>query len=120
MSPEQGIVLKFMAKEPGSQLRLRLVDMRFCYAEAFKTDTPAAYETLLRDVMVGDATLFMRADQVEAAWKLLMPILEVWAETPAADFPNYAAGTWGPESSDLLVARDGNSWLTPTITRTCE
>ncbi|HXU93090.1 MAG TPA: glucose-6-phosphate dehydrogenase [Gallionella sp.] len=119
MSPEQGIVLKFMAKEPGSQLRLRLVDMRFCYKDAFQTDTPAAYETLLRDVMVGDATLFMRADQVEAAWKLLMPIIDVWGETPAADFPNYAAGTWGPESSDLLVARDGNSWLTPTITRIC-
>lgn len=117
MSPVEGIVLKFMAKEPGSQLRLRLVDMRFCYKDAFKTDTPAAYETLLRDVMVGDATLFMRADQVEAAWKLLMPILDVWAETPAADFPNYAAGTWGPESSDLLVASDGNSWLTPTITK---
>jgi glucose-6-phosphate 1-dehydrogenase len=115
MHPEQGIVLKFMAKEPGSPLRLRPVDMRFSYKEAFQAETPAAYETLLWDVMVGDATLFMRADQVEAAWKLLMPVLEVWAENPAADFPNYAAGSWGPESADLLVAQDGNSWLTPTL-----
>jgi glucose-6-phosphate 1-dehydrogenase len=117
INPEQGIVLKFMAKEPGPQLRLRPVDMRFSYKEAFQADSPAAYETLLRDVMVGDATLFMRADQVEAAWKLLMPILDVWAENPAPDFPNYAAGSWGPESADLLVARDGHSWLTPTLSK---
>jgi glucose-6-phosphate 1-dehydrogenase len=96
-------------------LRLRPVDMRFSYKEAFQVETPAAYETLLWDVMVGDATLFMRADQVEAAWKLVMPILDVWAENPAVDFPNYPAGTWGPESADLLVAGDGHSWLTPTL-----
>ena len=118
MNPEQGIVLKFMAKEPGSQLRLRPVDMRFSYKEAFQVETPAAYETLLWDVMSGDATLFMRADQVEAAWKLVMPILDVWRENPAADFPNYAAGSWGPEAADLLVARDGRSWLTPTVANT--
>ena len=115
MHPEQGIVLKFMAKEPGSQLRLRPVDMRFSYKEAFQTEAPAAYETLLRDVMLGDATLFMRADQVEAAWQLLTPILDVWAENPAPDFPNYAAGAWGPESAEMLIAQDGKSWLTPTL-----
>ena len=65
--------------------------------------------------MTGDATLFMRADQVEAAWKILMPVLEVWANNPANDFPNYAAGTWGPEIAESLVAQDGNSWLTPTL-----
>ena len=118
MNPEQGIVLKFMAKEPGPGLRLRPVDMRFSYQEAFQMDIPAAYETLLWDVMVGDATLFMRADQVEAAWKLLMPVLDVWAENPATDFPNYAAGSWGPESADLLLASDGHSWLTPTLAKT--
>jgi glucose-6-phosphate 1-dehydrogenase len=118
LSPTEGIVFKFMAKEPGPRLRLHPVDMRFNYKEAFKVDSPAAYETLLWDVMVGDATLFMRADQVEAAWKLLMPIIEVWAENPAPDFPNYAAGSWGPESADLLIARDGHSWLAPTIART--
>ena len=117
ISPEQGIVLKFMAKVPGPQLRLRPVNMRFSYNEAFECDSPDAYETLLRDVMIGDATLFMRADQVEAAWRLLMPVLQAWQENPAADFPNYAAGSWGPESATLLVARDGNSWLTPTLPR---
>ncbi len=115
MQPEQGIVLKFMAKEPGSTLRLRPVDMRFCYREAFNMPSPDAYETLLHDVMTGDATLFMRADQVEAAWRVLMPVLEAWAENPANDFPNYAAGAWGPESAEALVAQDGNSWLTPTL-----
>jgi len=115
MQPEQGIVLKFMAKEPGSALRLRPVDMRFCYREAFNMPSPEAYETLLHDVMTGDATLFMRADQVEAAWQVLMPVLESWADNPPNDFPNYAAGTWGPESAEALVAADGNSWLTPTL-----
>ena len=89
--------------------------MRFSYRDAFQADSPAAYETLLGDVMLGDATLFMRADQVEAAWKILMPVLDVWAENPASDFPNYAAGSWGPESGDLLVAKDSNSWLMPTL-----
>ncbi|HSD96160.1 MAG TPA: glucose-6-phosphate dehydrogenase [Sulfuricaulis sp.] len=115
MQPEQGIVLKFMAKEPGSALRLRPVDMRFSYREAFNMPSPEAYETLLHDVMTGDATLFMRADQVEAAWQVLMPVLESWADNPPNDFPNYAAGTWGPESAEALVAADGNSWLTPTL-----
>lgn len=115
MQPEHGIVLKFMAKEPGSALRLRPVDMRFSYREAFNMPSPDAYETLLHDVMTGDATLFMRADQVEAAWRMLMPVLEVWADNPPNDFPNYAAGTWGPESAEALVAVDGNSWLTPTL-----
>ena len=70
--------------------------------------------------MQGDATLFMHADQVEAAWSLIMPILEVWASTPATDFPNYIAGTWGPESAETLVAGDGNSWLTPTVPTTID
>jgi glucose-6-phosphate 1-dehydrogenase len=114
IQPEQGIVLKFMAKEPGSTLQLRPVDMRFSYKEAFERSTPDAYETLLWDVMVGDATLFMRADQAETAWRLVTPVLELWAENAAPDFPNYAAGSWGPESAEALVARDGKNWLTPT------
>jgi glucose-6-phosphate 1-dehydrogenase len=117
IQPEQGIVIKFMAKEPGPELRLHPVDMRFSYKDAFKVDSPAAYETLLWDVMTGDATLFMRADQVEAAWELLMPVLEAWADNPAPDFPNYAAGSWGPETAESLIARDGKSWLTPTLTK---
>lgn len=118
IQPEQGIVFKFMAKEPGSELRLRPVDMRFSYKEAFQVDSPSAYETLLWDVMIGDATLFMRADQVEAAWEFLTPILEVWADNPAPDFPNYAAGSWGPETAESLIARDGNNWLAPTLSKT--
>ena len=116
IQPEQGIVLKFMAKEPGTPLRLRPVDMRFSYRDAFRAESPGAYETLLRDVMGGDATLFMRADQVEAAWRIIQPVLEVWRDNPAPDFPNYSSGTWGPESAELLVARDGRSWLAPTQT----
>ncbi|MGA7802856.1 MAG: glucose-6-phosphate dehydrogenase [Gammaproteobacteria bacterium] len=115
IQPDEGIVLKFMAKEPGTQMRLRPVDMRFSYQETFNSSSPAAYETLLREVLEGDATLFMRSDQVEAAWRLLMPVLNVWDNTFAPDFPNYPAGSWGPESGEVIVARDGNIWLTPTI-----
>ena len=110
-------MLKFMAKEPGSPLRLSPVDMRFSYQEAFQTETPVAYETLLWDVMMGDASLFMRADQVEAAWKILMPVLDVWAANSASDFPKYAAGSWSPESAELMVAGDGKSWFTPTLSK---
>jgi len=115
MQPEQGIVLKFMAKEPGAQLRLRLVDMRFSYQQAFNTPSPDAYETLLWDVLCGDQTLFMRADQVEMAWRVLMPVLDAWAGNSAPDFPNYPAGSWGPQAADALLARDGRNWLVPTL-----
>jgi len=67
-------------------------------------------------VMIGDATLFMRSDQVKTAWEVLMPVLEMWQNNPAIDFPNYAAGSWGPETAEALAARDGNSWLTPSST----
>lgn len=115
MQPEQGIVLKFMAKEPGAQLRMRLVDMRFSYSQAFNVQSPDAYETLLWDVLCGDQTLFMRADQVEAAWRVLMPVLDAWANNVAPDFPNYASGSWGPEAAEVLVANAGDSWLVPTL-----
>jgi glucose-6-phosphate 1-dehydrogenase len=91
-------------------MRLRPVDMRFSYQEAFKTPSPPAYVTLLQDVMVNDATLFMRNDQVEAAWAVLMPVLEAWNAMPAEDFPNYAAGTDGPESAKELIEREGHAW----------
>jgi glucose-6-phosphate 1-dehydrogenase len=89
--------------------------MQFLYKEAFKAPTPEAYETLLLDVIRGDATLFMRADQVESAWKVVMPILEAWESVPPADFPDYAAGSWGPEAAELMVARQGHSWLQPAV-----
>ena len=111
IQPEEGIAVRLQAKRPGPTVRLSPVDMHFLYSEAFKTPSPEAYETLLLDVIEGDATLFMRADQVEAAWSLIMPVLDVWQANPSSSFPNYAAGTWGPESAEVLIARDGRSWL---------
>ena len=85
--------------------------MRFCYEDAFRAKAPDAYETLLLDVMQGDATLFMRADQVEAAWSVITPVLEAWEATAPDDFPNYQASTWGPEAAEVLIAQDGRSWV---------
>lgn len=115
IQPQEGVVLKFMAKEPGSPLRLRPVDMRFCYQDTFGKSSPSAYETLLRDLLAGDATHFMRADQVRAAWELLQPVITAWHDIPATDFPNYAAGSWGPEGAERLVATCGDAWLTPSL-----
>lgn len=114
IQPDEGIVLGFQAKYPGARMELRPVEMRFNYRESFAAPSPDAYETLLWDVMKNDATLFMRADQVEAAWQLLMPVLEVWNATPPSDFPNYAAGTWGPEDTQGLLAIQGHRWPLPT------
>jgi glucose-6-phosphate 1-dehydrogenase len=111
--PDEGIVLRFQAKHPGPKMHLRSVEMKFNYRDTFAARSPDAYETLLWDVMKNDATLFMRADQVEAAWQLLMPVLDVWAVAPPSDFPNYAAGTWGPEDTQGLLAQ-GHSWPLPT------
>jgi glucose-6-phosphate 1-dehydrogenase len=85
--------------------------MRFSYQEAFKTKSPEAYETLLADVMSGDATLFIRADQVEASWYVLMPILNEWKDILPTDFPNYESGTWGPKAAESLIVKDNRSWL---------
>jgi len=115
IQPNEGIVLKFQAKQPGPRMRLRPVDMRFSYRETFHAPSPDAYETLLWDVMTNDATLFTRADQVEVAWSLLTPVLEVWASSPPSDFVNYTAGTWGPEAAEVLIARDRRSWLQPVV-----
>jgi glucose-6-phosphate 1-dehydrogenase len=115
IQPQEGIVLRFQAKQPGPTLQLSPVGMNFSYQEAFKTKSPQAYETLLADVMAGDATLFMRADQVEASWSLLTPILDAWAEIKPVDFPNYESGSWGPEAADMLIAHDGRSWLQPIL-----
>jgi glucose-6-phosphate 1-dehydrogenase len=113
IQPEQGIILSFQAKYPGPKMRLRPVDMRFGYRNSFDAPSPDAYETLLWEVMKNDATLFMRADQVNAAWEWIMPVLDVWAAAPPSDFPNYAAGTWGPGDTQGLLAQ-GHSWPVPT------
>ena len=115
IQPEEGIRLRFQAKQPGSTLQLSPVDMRFSYQEAFRSKSPQAYETLLADVMLGDATLFMRADQVEASWSALMPILNAWEKSKPVDFPNYQSGTWGPKAAEALMAKDGRSWLEPNL-----
>jgi glucose-6-phosphate 1-dehydrogenase len=115
IQPREGIALRCQAKRPGQTVRLGAVDLAFSYRGSFKAEPPDAYETLLLDVMLGDATLFMRADQVEAAWALMMPILESWESSPPSEFPNYRAGTWGPESAQALIARDGRSWLVPEV-----
>ena len=115
IQPEEGILLRFGVKHPGPSIHLSPVMMQFYYREAFKAKPPEAYETLLLDVMWGDATLFMRADQSEAAWSVIAPILEVWGSIKSTDFPNYPAGSWGPEEADILIAQDGNTWVVPTL-----
>ena len=112
IQPDEGIVLRFQAKRPGPSMLLHPVAMRFDYDEAFETP-PDAYETLLLDAIRGDATLFMRADQVETAWEVVQPVLDAWGDSPPAEFPNYAAGTWGPAAADRLLAHDGRSWFEP-------
>ena len=111
IQPDEGISLRFQAKQPGVALRLSPQEMNFRYAEAFHNDPPEAYETLLLDVMLGDATLFMRADQVETAWNVVAPVLDVWNSATPSDFPNYPSGGWGPEDAEMLIAQDGRSWL---------
>jgi glucose-6-phosphate 1-dehydrogenase len=113
IQPDEGIILQFQAKQPGRKVLLRPVDMRFGYEEAFELPSPDAYETLLWDVMLDDATLFMRADQIEAAWAILTPVLEAWAGAEPSDFPNYAAGTYGPEAAEALLAQLRHSWSLP-------
>ncbi len=114
IQPDEGIVLGFQAKQPGVVLRLSSQEMHFRYAEAFRATPPDAYETLLLDAMRGDATLFMRADQVECAWRVVAPVLESWSAFPLADSAFYPSGSWGPESAEMLIARDGRSWLQAT------
>jgi glucose-6-phosphate 1-dehydrogenase len=117
IQPEEGILLRFEAKYPGLEMRLSPVIMQFYYREAFKVPSPDAYETLLIDVMRNDPTLFMRADQAEAAWTVIAPILDAWQTIQPTDFPNYQSGTWGPETADILIAQDGRSWIMPTFLR---
>jgi glucose-6-phosphate 1-dehydrogenase len=108
IQPDEGIVLNFLAKQPGTKLILKPVSMLFNYNE-FLLPVPDAYETLLWDVMNDDATLFMRSDQVTAAWQIIMPVLRAWSSDIPSDFPNYAAGTAGPAAANDLLAK-GHYW----------
>lgn len=112
IQPEMEIRIRFQAKRPGQTMILNPVDMIFKYEEAYEEHSPDAYETLLLDIMEGNPTLFMRADQVESAWKVITPILEAWETRPPVDFPNYAPDSWGPEDAEALIARDGHNWVT--------
>jgi len=110
IQPDEGIMLRFAAKVPGLGLDVRTVNMDFAYDTSFVVDSPDAYETLILDALLGDASLFTRADEVEAAWSVVTPIINSWADTAPPHFPNYAAGTWGPEAAEELLQRDGRRW----------
>jgi len=113
IQPDEGITLHFGAKIPGPVVNVGAVDMDFNYVDHFGTQMSTGYERLLFDCMIGDATLFQRADMVEASWQIVTPILDVWRAIPARDFPNYEAGTWGPPGADELLAVDGRAWKNP-------
>ena len=110
IQPDEGIMLRFGAKVPGLGIDVRNVTMDFTYGSAFQADSPDAYETLILDALLGDASLFTRADEAEEAWSIVDPIIAAWAVTEPPKFPDYAAGTWGPEAAEDLLAREGRRW----------
>ena len=110
IQPSEGIGLEFAAKRPGPTVKLSDVTMDFAYEDYFKTAPNTGYETLIYDCMIGDATLFQRADNIEAGWAAVQPILDLWADNPPSSFPNYTAGSNGPAAADELLARDGRAW----------
>ncbi|BAY49956.1 glucose-6-phosphate 1-dehydrogenase (plasmid) [Scytonema sp. HK-05] len=110
IQPDEGINFQFGAKIPGPTVQMGSVNMDFCYADYFGSTLSTGYETLLYDCMIGDATLFQRADNVELGWSVVTPILDVWSALPTREFPNYAAGSWGPKDADELLWRDGRQW----------
>ncbi len=110
IQPDEGISLTFGAKVPGPVLKMGTVDMDFQYVDYFGSKPSTGYERLLYDCMMGDATLFQRADMTEASWLVVEPILDVWKALPPRDFPNYDSGTWGPKDADHLLEREGREW----------
>jgi len=113
MQPDEGISLRFEAKQPGQAIRLQPVEMEFKYGGTLNELPFSAYETLLLDCMEGDSTLFNRADQVEEAWRVVTPILSAWRTVPRRGLMIYEAGSWGPEAADTLLAHDGRAWRRP-------
>jgi glucose-6-phosphate 1-dehydrogenase len=110
IQPDEGISLRFGAKVPGPLMRMGAVEMDFNYVDYFGSTPSTGYERLIYDCMIGDATLFQRADMVEAGWSVITPVLDVWKALPPRGFPNYAAGSWGPKEAGDLLARDGREW----------
>jgi glucose-6-phosphate 1-dehydrogenase len=115
IQPDEGISVRFGAKVPGIQVNIGAVNMDFRYQDYFGNEPSTGYERLLHDCMIGDATLFQRGDQVEAGWRVVEPVLDIWQALPPRSFPNYAAGTWGPKESDDLLARDRRAWRNPQV-----
>ncbi len=113
IQPEEAICISMKAKRPGPAIVLEQVKLDFSYSRFGAVPPATGYERLLHDAMIGDASLFHRADLVEASWRIVTPILDVWASLPARDFPNYEAGTWGPAAAGELLARDGRRWVNP-------
>jgi glucose-6-phosphate 1-dehydrogenase len=110
VQPDEGIQLRFEGKVPGSGMQIRSVEMAFDYCERFNACIPEPYAVLLMDCLRGDQTLFKHRDEVESAWHVVQPILDYWQSTPPTDFPNYPAGTWGPDSADTLLSQAGRRW----------
>jgi len=110
VQPEEGLAMRIASKLPGPKIRIYPVKMEFNYASGFGASSPEAYERLILDVMAGDATLFMRRDQVEAAWQFVTPVLERWEKVGVRDLPEYQCGTWGPVEADRLIEPDGRFW----------
>ena len=113
LQPDEGISLRFNGKIPGTSLQLRPVRMSFSYNSEFGAYTPEAYERLLLEALAGDATLFIRRDEVETAWSIVDPIRETWENEPLVEREFYAAGTWGPAAADDLLAARGHAWRNP-------
>ncbi len=110
IQPDEGISLRFESKIPGQDNRIRPVNMDFRYGTSFGVQTPEAYERLLLDAMLGDPMLFTREDEVEAQWTFITPILQAWEHMAEPAFPNYEAGSWGPDEADYFIERDGRHW----------
>ena len=114
IQPDEGVSVSFVAKRPGTEMSIGNVNMNFSYKEGFGEAIRSAYATLLNDCVRGDATLFDRGDNVEAAWALVDPILDVWTAAKSATVPQYPSGSWGPHESDQLLERDGRRWCNPS------
>ena len=110
IQPYQGVEIRMQAKRPGPAFQLQRAGMRFDYADTFEASRGTGYEVLLYSVLNGDPTLFSRTDFVETSWRIMQPVLDAWSETPANDFPNYEAATWGPRAANALLERNGRQW----------
>jgi glucose-6-phosphate 1-dehydrogenase len=110
IQPDEGVTLRFGVKVPGPTMRIEGVDMKFNYDDAFQTTPSTGYETLVYDCMMGDPSLFQRADTIEAGWRVVQPVIEAWKREGSAELPIYRAGSAGPEEADALLARDGRRW----------